>query len=255
MLSEREERSVNHAGGERAGPSLSDLSVAFPAVLGTLLGGWGLWLGLVVAPPERELGLSQKIFYLHAPIGIWTILLVVVAAAAGIAYLWRRRPAADLLGEAAMELTVVMSAVVLATGSLWARPAWGAWFPWEEPRVATFLVLLLLGVAYLVLRSSIDEPDRRARYSAVLAIVGAADAVLAYYAIRIWNTTHPRVISSEGVALQEDMKRAFFVCIGATFFLFWALLAARYRVGRLRHRLERLEHALDDRDAAPEASA
>ncbi len=226
---------------------LEDLSVAVPALLGTLLGAWGLWLALIVAPLERELGFSQKIFYLHAPIGIWTILLVLVAAVAGVAYLWRRRPGADLLGEAAMELTVVMSAVVLITGSLWARPAWGAWFPWEEPRVASFLALLLIGIAYLVLRSSVDEPDRRARFSAVLAIAGAADAVLAFYAIRIWNTTHPRVISSEGLALQTDMKHAFLVCIGAVFFVFWALLAARYRLGVLRHRMERLEHEILDR--------
>jgi heme exporter protein C len=113
--------------------------------------------------------------------------------------------------------------------------------------VASFLALFLIGIAYLVLRSSVDEPDRRARYSAVLAIVGAADAVLAYYAIRIWNTTHPRVISSEGLALQEDMKRAFLVCIGAVFFIFWALLAARYRLGASRDRLERLEHEILDR--------
>lgn len=226
---------------------LDDLSVALPAVLGTLLGAWGLWLGLVVAPLERELGVSQKIFYLHAPIGIWTILLVVIAAGAGVVYLIGRRPGADLLGEAAMELSVLMSAVVLITGSLWARPAWGAWFPWEEPRVASFLALLLIGIAYLVLRSSVEEPDRRARYSAVLAIVGAADAVLAYYAIRIWNTTHPRVISSEGLALQEDMAKAFLVCIGAVFFVFWALLAARYRLGAARYRLERLEHEILDR--------
>ena len=228
------------------------LSVALPAVVGTLLGGWGLWLGLVVAPPERELGMSQKIFYLHAPIGIWTILLVCLAALAGVVYLWTRRPEADLFGEACMELSVVMTAVVLATGSLWARPAWGAWFPWEEPRVATFLVLFLISVAYLVLRSSIDEPDRRARYCAVLAIVGAANGILSYQAIRIWNTTHPRVISSEGIALQEDMKRAFLVCIAATFFLFWALLGARYRLGSLRSRLERLRHeVLDRREARP----
>ena len=222
-----------------------------PAVAGTLLLGWGLWLGLVVAAPERELGMSQKIFYLHAPIGIWTILLVCLAAGAGVAYLWKRRPGADVLGESAMELSVLMSAVVLMTGSLWARPAWGAWFPWEDPRVATFLVLLLIGVAYLVLRSSIDEPDRRARYAAVLAIVGAADGILAYYAIRIWNTTHPQVITSKGVALAPDMKKAFLVCIAGTFFLFWALLAARYRLGHLRQRVERLEHEILDRRESP----
>ena len=232
-------------------PGLALASVLVPAVAGTLLLGRGLWYGLVVAPPERELGMSQKIFYLHAPMGIWTLLLVCVAAGAGVAYLWKRRPGADLLGEASMELSVLMSTVVLITGSLWARPAWGAWFPWEEPRVATFLVLLLIGVAYMVLRSSVDEPDRRARYSAVLAIVGAADAVLAYYAIKIWNTTHPQVITSRGVALQEDMKTAFLTCIAGTFFLFWALLQARYRLGSLRLRVERFEHELTDRQESP----
>ena len=82
------------------------LAITVPAVLGTALGAWGLWLGLVRAPLDARLGVTQKIFYLHAPIGIWTILLVVFAACCGVAYLWKRSPRADLLGAAAMDAPV-----------------------------------------------------------------------------------------------------------------------------------------------------
>src|SRR5207247_1307587 len=125
-------------------------------------------------------------------------------------YLWRRREDADLLSETLMEVSLVTCGVVLATGSLWAKPAWGDWFPWGDPRVTLMLVLFLIGLAYQAVRSSVDEPERRARFSAVVAIMGAIVAGFAYAAIIIWTTTHPRIITLGRIGLQADMKRAFY---------------------------------------------
>jgi len=214
-----------------------------------LLGGavtcsWGLFAALHQAPVERTLLMSQKIFYFHAPLGMVTIVLTCVAAVAAIACLVKRSSRADLLCEACMEFMTVTCAVSLATGSLWAKPAWDDWFPWGEPRVTSMLFLFLLGLIYLVIRSSVDEPERRARFSSVVALLGAIDAVLAYAAIHIWNTTHPRVITTEGVALEPRMARAFLICIVGCGLLGAVFAQARYRLGLLRHDVAELEDEL-----------
>jgi heme exporter protein C len=224
----------------------ADVRIALACVLGTGMGAWGLFAAWHVAPIEAELKMSQKIFYFHAPLGIWTFVMTFLAAGAGAAYLWRRRPSADVLSESLMEVGVLTCGVVLATGMLWAKPAWGEWFPWGEPRVTLVLVLFLVGLAYRALRSSVDEPERRARFSAVVALAGAVVAAFAYFAIHIWNTTHPRVVTTRGIALQADMKRAFFVCIAAMALLCWALVEARVRLGLLRLRVESLDHDIAD---------
>ena len=232
----------------------ADVMTIVILVLGSVLGAWGLHLGFDVAPIEAELKMTQKIFYLHAPLGIWTIVNTIVAAGAAIVYLWRRNEDADLLSAACMDVALLTCGVVLATGALWAKPAWGEWFPLGEPRLTGWLVLFLLALVYRVLRSSVDEQGRRARFSAVFAIMGAIVAIFAYAAIHIWQTTHPRIISPRGIGLQVDMKHAFFVCIGAAFFITLALVQSRYRLARLEHSLERLEHeaaeALDRQESA-----
>lgn len=212
------------------------------SALAAIFATWGLWEGWWIARVESQLKMSQKIFYFHASLGMCTLLLACVAAGAAIWYLWKRKEGADLLCEACMEVVLVSCGVVLVTGMLWAKPAWGDWFPWGEPRVTSMLVLFLIAMAYVALRGSVDEPDRRARFSSVLAIVGALDASIAYMAIHLWNTTHPKVITTEGVALAPDIARAFYICVVAMLFWTWALVAARYRLACLRSGVERLEH-------------
>jgi heme exporter protein C len=208
---------------------------------------WGMYLGLNRAPVEKTLKMTQKIFYFHAPIGMWTLIVSVAAAAAGGLYLWKRSPRMDLACESCVALSVFGSAISIITGCLWAKPAWGDWFPWSEPRVTTMLVLFLIGLGYKVLRSSVDDPEQRARYSSVLALVGAANAVLAYAAIHIWNTTHPTVITATEIRLPRPMLEAFLVCIVGLGLTFWLILETRYRLVVLQWRTERLEHELEDR--------
>ncbi len=226
----------------RVGPQ--ETRAVIVAALAALVSAIGLWDGWWNAPVERELKMSQKIFYFHAPLGICTILLTVVAAGAAIHYLRRRTEGADLLSEACMEVVLVSCGIVLVTGSLWAKPGWGEWLPWTEPRVTTMLVLFLIALGYAVLRSSVEEPERRARLSAVFAIIGAMDALLSYAAIHIWNTTHPRVITARGAQLQEDILRAFLICIGGIALWTVAVTGLRFRLARVRSRVERLEHRL-----------
>ena len=231
-------------GARRIAPE--EVRVTIVAALAAALSAWGAWEGWWRAPVEAELGMSQKTFYFHASLGIWTIVLACVAAGAAIHYLWRRREASDLLCESCMEVVLVSCGVVLVTGSLWAKPAWGDWFPWGEPRVTGMFVLFLIAIAHAALRSSVDEPGRRARFSSVLAIVGAVDAVIAYAAIHLWNTNHPRVITPRGVGLQHDIARAFLICVIALGLWTWTVVALRFRLARLRAAVEHLEHATMD---------
>jgi heme exporter protein C len=233
-------------GRQRVSIGAGDVGTAVALVLGAALCAWGLWDGIVRASLEAELKMSQKIFYFHAPLGIWTVMGSVVAAVAAVVYLWKRDPRADLLSAACLDVCLVTCGVVLVTGSLWARPAWGDWFPWGEPRVTSMLVLFLLLMAYRAVRSSVDEFDKRARFSAVMAIMGAVVAMFAYFAIHIWQTTHPRVITLQGVGLPPDMARAFVTCIGATFFLVALLVQARYRLSLLSFSVDRLEHEAEE---------
>lgn len=232
----------------------ADVMTIIVLVLGAVLGAWGLYVGILVAPIEAELKMTQKIFYLHAPLGIWTIIATLVAALAAAHCLWRRSTRSDLLSAACMEVSLVTCGVVLITGSLWAKPAWGEWFPWGEPRVTGMLVLFLIALVYRILRSSVDEEGRRARFSAVFAIMGALVAIFAYSAIHIWNTTHPRVISPSGIGLQEDMLRAFLLCVGSMFCLTSALIHSRYRLACLEHAIERLEHEVDEASCPRESA-
>ena len=221
--------------------SFSAVVTGAALLVGTIACTAGLFLGLHDAPVERELRMSQKIFYFHAPLGIWAIVLMLVAVGAGVWYLVTRNPLADLLSEAAFEVVVVACAIVLVTGSLWARPAWNEWFPWNEPRVLTVLLLFLIGLVYLAVRSSFDEPQLKARLSAVVAAFGAVDAVVAYYAVTIWNSMHPRVITGGGMALHPAMKRAFLVCVVGVGLVVFGLVQARWRLARLRRAVDEVE--------------
>lgn len=233
----------------RSGPS--GVVTAVVLAVGAVACTAGLFLGLHDAPVDRELLMSQKIFYFHVPIGMGALVLTLVGAGAGIVYLITRRRAADLLCEACYELVIVAATVALVTGSLWAKPAWDAWFPWNEPRVLTILVLLLIALVHAAVRSSIDEPGRRARISAVVAIFGAADAVLAYYAVRIWNSLHPVVITVEGgIQTHPAMKRAFLLSLLGVALALTALVQARWRTARLRCDVEELEDRLADIEPA-----
>ena len=224
----------------------TDVRTGLLAIGGAVLGVLAMYLAWHVAPIEKTLKMSQKILYFHVPLGIWTIVLSVVAAVAAAVYLLgKRSPRADMLCAACIEVGTMTCAVVLVTGSLWARPAWDDWFPLGEPRLTLMLVLFLINVAYLVLRSSVEDPGRRARFASVLAIVGAFDAVLAYAAIHLWNTQHPKVITSQGMAMPEAMALAFYAGVLATGLMVWALVEARQRVETLRWAVESLEDRLD----------
>ncbi len=155
------------------------------------------WMVFFYAPSaQREAGgETQRIFYFHVSTGWIGMAAFISAAVAGVAYLIRPSQKWDALCVAAVEIGLVYSFINIATGSIWARPVWNTWWTWD-PRLVTATVMELTFLAYLLLRQSIEDPERRARLGAMYAILGSLTVPLTYLSIRIWRTIHPVVIGS-----------------------------------------------------------
>ena len=205
----------------------------------------GAILGFWYAPTDAStMGFSQKIFYFHVPVAETALLAFGVAFVAGILYLRSRDAKYDRLGVAAIRLGLLFSLLVMATGMIWGKAAWGAWWAWE-PRLTTFLIACLLYAAYFVLRSSVDEEERRATYSALFAIIAFIDVPITFVATRLMPAgLHPVVFTDQGAQMDHRDLIAFLVAmVGMTLF-FVGLLRAELAAARLREELDHLKNRL-----------
>ncbi|MFY9585139.1 MAG: cytochrome c biogenesis protein CcsA [Candidatus Acidiferrales bacterium] len=207
------------------------------AAVAALIGLAG-YAALFVAPMERTMGLIQRIFYFHVP-SAWTgfvaFFLVFVSS---IAYLFRRRPQWDWLAVSAGEVGVACFTVVLVTGPIWAKPVWGIWWTWDARLTSTF-VLWVLYVSYLLLRTLVGDPERRAMVSAVFGIFAFLDVPLVYLSIWFWRTQHPQPVIGGG-GLDKRMWPVFLICWAALLALMVLLVRQRYRLEALRHEVHEL---------------
>ena len=194
---------------------------------------------LYVAPTERTMGTIQRIFYLHVP-SAWTGLTAFfICFIANLLYVVRRQPRWDWLGVSAAEVGLTFTTVVLVTGPIWAHPVWGMWWTWDARLTSTF-VLWLLYVAYLLLRTLVEEPDRRALLSALFGIFAFIDVPLVFGSIRWWRTQHPQpvVMGGAGSGLEPTMRWVLLFSWFAMLSLMTLLLRARYRVEAMRGDLD-----------------
>jgi len=203
----------------------------------------GLYAAFVYAPTERTMGDVQRIFYFHVASATAAFVAFFVVFVASIGYLARRTRAWDNLGAAGAEIGIIFCSLVLVTGPLWAKPAWGTWWTWD-PRLTTTLVLWLIYVAYLMLRSAMEDATRRALVSAVFGIVGFVDVPIVFMSIRWWRTIHPVVLQGGELDLEPRMIVALVISIVAFLFLLAYLLIERTRLQRSEDELERLKSRL-----------
>ncbi len=211
-----------------------------------------IWAAFVLAPEEKVMGAAQRIFYFHVPSAIVTFASVFVLLAGSVAYLWTRRTVWDHLSRAAAETGLVFCTLVLITGPIWARPAWGVWWTWEA-RLTTTLLLWLLLVACLMVRAYAPEPDLGARLAAVVGIFAAIDVPIIHKAVEWWRGHHPQVFKPGGGSLDPVMARAFGLCTIAIFLLFALTLVLRWRVAMADERSRRLLEAAARRRAGGSA--
>lgn len=196
-------------------------------------------------PIEALQGLAQKIFYVHVPsafIGLYVGFPIV--ALASIGYLWLRDERLDRVASSAAEVGVVFTTVVLVTGPMWARPIWGTWWSWDA-RLTLTLFLWFVMVGYLILRGAIEDRRMRARYSAVLGILGALLVPFIHLSVYLFRTLHPMpiLLKPSSPSLPPEMLRTILIAVSAFALLFAGLLRARYHLATERDSLEDLESA------------
>jgi heme exporter protein C len=199
-----------------------------------------LWLVFGFAPADANMGIVQKIFYFHVPAAYITYLSWTICAFCSIAYLVKRAEKWDTLAKSAAELALVFAGIVMISGPVWAKKAWGAYWTWD-PRLTTTLLLALIIVSYTLLRS-LAEGEVERRFAAALSILGTCVLPVIHFSVQKWRGQHPTVITSNGGGLSPDMKLTFAVCMIAYTALFAVLLIRRYGLERDRRRIKALRN-------------
>ena len=193
------------------------------------------------APYESTMGLVQKIFYFHAPSGMVMLVSAIVCGVASAIYLWRGAPAADRVAMAAAELTALFGLIVIVTGPLWARKAWGIWWDWE-PRLTMSFVGWLISVSYLFVRKYAGPGSDK--LGAALAIFGSVNVPFIYVSVNVWRTMHPK--TTVVPSLQPGMRGPFWFSFLALLLLYVLLMTARVHLERQRTALDELFLAEED---------
>jgi len=214
-------------------------------LVGLCLFLYGSYLGLLVAPPERFMGDVGRIFYIHVPTATIGLLLPAAACLIAVGSLMRDSPRWDAALEGAVEVSTLLIGMMLIQGSIWAKPTWGVYWDWD-PRLTSSAILMASFVGVLALRSFVDDPLRRASWSAVATIVAFANVPIVYFSVKWWRTLHQSFTG--GRDLEDTMGTAFaYNWFGLALMVTW-LVVRRARLSWLQR--PRAVAA----EAAPEAS-
>lgn len=190
-------------------------------------------------PIEAIQGPAQKIFYLHLPAALAAFMAFGLVALTSILYLWLKDPRLDLVAESSAEVGVIFTTMVLISGPLWGKPVWGTWWTWDA-RLTLTLFLWFIYVGYLVLRGAIEDPAMRARYSAVLGILGALLIPFIHLSVYLFRTLHPMpiVLKPSAPSLPKEMLETLILSFVSFTVLFLAFLRARYHLALERAAIE-----------------
>jgi heme exporter protein C len=204
----------------------------------------GMAAVFIYAPTEQMEGAVQRIMYFHIPAAWLAFFSFFIVFISSILFLWKKEREWDIYALASAEIGVIFCSLVLITGPLWARPIWGAWWVWDA-RLTSTLILWLIYVSYLMLRYQTDVGSMRARFAAVLGIVGFLDIPFIHFSVLWWRTFHPppKMISPEGLGAGMDpsMVTTLMLSLGAFTLLYFVLMGQRIKVEKMRDEVERLK--------------
>jgi len=211
---------------------------ALLAGLGVVLAGVLHWQVFFWVPTEASMGVVQRIFYIHAPAAWVAFLGFGIVALTGAVYLWLGDDRLDAVGLAAAEGGMIFTTLVLISGPLWGRIAWGTWWTWE-PRLTLTLLLWFIYLGYFLVRQSVDSPERGKKLAAVVGIVGAVNIPLIHLSVVWFRSLHPEpvVVKPDGPTLHPDMLTTVLTGVASFMLLFFGLFLFRYAVERLHRRV------------------
>jgi heme exporter protein C len=194
-------------------------------------------------PTEAAQGLAQKIFYVHVPAAWSAFLAYFVVGVCSALFLWLHDRRLDLFAEASAEVGTVLTFIVLTTGPLWGKPIWGTWWQWEV-RLTSTLFLFFLFLGYMTLRKAVFDPLERARYSAVVGIMGALLLPFIHVSVYMFRTIHPKpvILKPDAPSLPGSMLGTLLEGVAIFTLLYVGLTLVRYGLARLQEEKE-VRHA------------
>lgn len=233
-----------------AGVLLTVVDVVWTFTLAPLVQGAQLSEPVIIAGTQvtTKLLLSQKIFYLHVPVAVASFAAMAFAAFFAIRFLMTRDRAFDVRSKTAMEITLVFIVATMISGDLWTYFEWGVWWTWE-PRLTTYFILMLLVIGYFILRNAFDDPERRARFSAVFGVVAFIDAPISFLITRLVPTSiHPVVFRTDS-GLPPMMLIPFLLGLFGMLVVAFALYRIAVRINMDALEVEELKQQLEEQDA------
>lgn len=214
-------------------------------ILTVLLFVSGVLMLMFYTPTESTMGPVQKIFYIHLPVAISMFVATFILFCASVGYLWNRSLWWDDLAGATGKITVLFCSIVLLTGMIWGKSAWGQWWTWS-PRLTFSLVLWLLYVVYLVIRPAIESPTRRATICAVYGMAAFLDVPLVYVSVKLMPDIHPASIELEPAMQLTLLAWAFPISM-----LMVGMIVTKFKLNR---RVRVIESMNQNSDSIPNAN-
>jgi heme exporter protein C len=206
-------------------------------VASALLMALTLYMVYMWVPTEQNLGVSQRIFYFHVPLGWIGMVSIIVVAVASIVHLYTGKQKWDDLAYSTAELGIIFASLILITGAVWAKPVWGVWWTWDA-KLTTTLVLWFIYAGYLMVRAYGPAGTQGRRFASVIALIGAIDAPIIYKATDWWRSAHPdNNVPSD---LNEQMALTFLVSLVTFTIIYVYLLMERYSLRRSESDLDEL---------------
>lgn len=202
-------------------------------------------LALAFTPVEVRQGPAQKIFYVHAPAAWGALVAFSVVGLVSILYLWLKDERLDLFAASSAEVGIAFSLVMLTTGPIWGKTVWGTWWTWDA-RLTLTLFLFFLFVGYLALRAAVHDRGERARFSAVVGIMGLVLVPFIHLSVYLFRTLHPQpvLIKPSAPSMPPEMLRTLLAGMAAFTLLYVGFLVLRYGLARLDNLREGGEHAV-----------
>jgi heme exporter protein C len=198
-------------------------------------------------PNDADQGFSQRIFYFHVPIALTTYTLFGVGALNAARFLWTGDETLDLRSYVPMHLGVIFGTLTLITGSIWAKVSWNTWWYWGSTELNTFLIIFLFYCAYFMLRFSVERGERRARYSAVYALLGVGLIPISVLAVHLGqDAIHPITFTDRGANMEGSMLFTFLVALAAMLSLAVAMYLVEIRGKRLDDQVARLRRLVQE---------